>query len=256
MFQLRNVSVTKEERKILDIPSLDIPTDKVTVILGHNGSGKSTLVNMLAGQTQPDIGSIALNGHDVSTFSAKALAKQVAFLPQSLPQASGLTVKELVKLGRYPWRGVFGRFNHSDHEIIEQAMQSTQVSEYAEHYAEKLSGGERQRAWISMLIAQQSPVLILDEPTSALDVHHQYQVLDLLKYLNTEHGKGVLIILHDLNLTLRFADHIIALKSGKIAFSGSKDQILNEQVLTDLYHTSIKLIDHPTQDNKVAIVCE
>ncbi|MDN2483490.1 ABC transporter ATP-binding protein [Vibrio agarivorans] len=255
MYRLSDITVIKESRTILNVPSLDIPSDKLTVILGHNGSGKSTLVNLLAGQAKPDQGSVKLNGSALSTLSAKKLAQEIAYLPQHLPQASGLTVKELVKLGRYPWRGVFGRFNSNDDEIISQAMCATQVESYSNHSAEKLSGGERQRAWISMLIAQQSPVLILDEPTSALDIHHQYQVLELLKTLNTQQGKGVLVILHDLNLTLRFADHVIALKQGEVVFSGSTNEIADEATLSELYHTPIKLMGHPTQQHKVAVVC-
>jgi len=255
MYQLNNILVTREQRDILNIDSLSIPTDKVTVILGHNGSGKSTLVNLLAGQTKPDSGEVELNGQPIHHLNSRNLAKQVAYLPQHLPQAAGLSVRELVKLGRFPWLGTFGRMKPSDHQAIDQAMTATQVMQYAEHSAEKLSGGERQRAWVAMLLAQQSPLLILDEPTSALDVHHQYHLMELLSQLNREQGKGVIVILHDINLTLRYAEHILALKHGQVVFSGESNDLLDAAKLSELYNTDIQLLDHPTQDSKVAVIC-
>ncbi|CAH0541725.1 ABC transporter ATP-binding protein [Vibrio marisflavi] len=255
MYQLNNILVTREQRDILNVESLKIPTDKVTVILGHNGSGKSTLVNLLAGQTKPDSGNIELNGLPIGNLSSRNLAKQVAYLPQHLPQAAGLSVRELVKLGRFPWLGTFGRMKQADHQAIDLAMAATQVEQYAGHSAEKLSGGERQRAWVAMLLAQQSPLLILDEPTSALDVHHQYHLMELLSQLNREQGKGVIVILHDINLTLRYAEHILALKHGQVVFSGNSSELMDSSKLSELYNTEIQLLDHPTQNNKVAVIC-
>ncbi|MFV0574006.1 MAG: ABC transporter ATP-binding protein [Vibrio sp.] len=255
MFTLNQVRVNRDNRDILSIDELTIPSDGLTVVLGHNGSGKSTLVNLLSGQSEADSGSVKLNDTEISSFSQKQLAKEIAFLPQKLPDVAGLTVQELVKLGRFPWRGVFGRWQNDDEKIILEAMQKTGVEQYANNLADKLSGGERQRAWVSMLLAQQSPVLILDEPTSALDVHHQYHLMDLLQQLNQESHCGVLVILHDLNLALRYATHIVALKKGKIAFSGEKELLLDEQRLTDLYQTDIQLLDHPQQEaQKIAVV--
>ncbi|MHA2936943.1 ABC transporter ATP-binding protein [Vibrio sp. RC27] len=255
MFQLEGVSIVKGEKTILDIAALEIPTDKFTVILGHNGSGKSTLVDLLAGQLQPDRGMVKLESTCITSLGAKHLAQKIAYLPQYLPQASGLTVRELVKLGRYPWRGVFGRFNQEDDNIVDEAMRSTGVSQYEQDSAENLSGGERQRAWIAMLIAQHSPILILDEPTSALDIQHQYQILDLLTQLNQEQNRGVIVILHDLNLILRYAEHVIALKSGQVSIEGCTEEVLTEDTLSDLYQKPIKLVDHPIHKHKVAVVC-
>ncbi|WP_417883864.1 ABC transporter ATP-binding protein [Vibrio rumoiensis] len=255
MFKLNQVRVHRDNRDILAIDELSIPSDGLTVVLGHNGSGKSTLVNLLSGQSQADSGQVKLNETEISDFSQKQLAKEIAFLPQKLPDVAGLTVQELVRLGRFPWRGVFGRWQNDDEQIILQAMQKTGVAQYADNLADKLSGGERQRAWVAMLLAQQSPVLILDEPTSALDIHHQYHLMDLLQELNQQSGCGILVILHDLNLALRYATHIVALKQGKIAFSGAKELLLDDQRLTDLYETDIRLLEHPQQyDQKIAVV--
>ena len=135
-------------------------------------------------------------------------------------------------------------------------MESAGVTEFAQIPADNLSGGERQRAWVAMLLAQQSPVLILDEPTSALDIHHQYQLMRLLQDLNRTQRTGIIVILHDLNLALQYATHIIALKKGKVAFEGNAALLEDETRLSGLYETAIRLIPHPdTEQRKVAVVC-
>ncbi|MFD2176121.1 ABC transporter ATP-binding protein [Veronia pacifica] len=255
MFQLSDIKVNRDGRAILSIASLDIPTDRLTVILGQNGSGKSTLAALLSGQTLPDTGQISLNQTALGSFSKREMAKQVAFLPQHLPQASGLSVKELVTLGRFPWLGTFGRMQPDDHLAVTNAMTATQINQYADHAAEHLSGGEKQRAWVSMLIAQLAPILLLDEPTSALDIHHQYHLLALLSKLSKDQKRGVIIILHDLNLALRFAQHVVALKRGTVVFDGESDELLNASRLSELYDTRIQLLNHPEENHKVAIVC-
>lgn len=260
MFQLFNVKIIRNGRKIFTVEHLNIPTDELTVILGHNGSGKSTLVNLLSGQLLPDEGQVELNSNSLSTLRTKQRAKQIAYLPQKLPSSAGLTVEELVRLGRFPWRGTLGRWKANDKHIITEAMERTGVSGFSHSLMDNLSGGERQRAWVSMLLAQQSPILILDEPTSALDVHHQFQLMSLLAELNKTEGVGIIVILHDLNLALRYATHIIALKKGEVAFEGSAEILLNEERLSQLYESPIRLIDHPSPavtptSHKVAVVC-
>ncbi|GLQ75315.1 ABC transporter ATP-binding protein [Vibrio penaeicida] len=255
MYQLNQIKVIREEKTILDIDELSIDPKGFTVVLGHNGSGKSTLVNLLAKQFSPEEGHIQLGQQPLEKFSAKSLAKEVAYLPQKLPEVAGLNVKELVRLGRYPWRGVFGQWNSEDNQIIETSMLQTEVHSMSNELADQLSGGEKQRAWIAMLLAQQSNFLILDEPTSALDVQHQYQVMDLLQQLNQHSGRGVLVILHDLNLALHYATHVIALKKGNILFEGKRELLFDEERLASLYNTPVSLIDHPNNDHKVAIIC-
>ncbi len=260
MFTLSGVEMVRGGRSILSIDQLCIPTNELTVVLGHNGSGKSTLVSLLSGQQAPDKGSVLLDKVPLASMNSKSLAKSVAFLPQKLPESAGLTVRELVRLGRFPWRGALGFWRQQDADIIELSMEKTGVKAFADTFVDELSGGERQRAWVAMLLAQESPVLILDEPTSALDVQHQYQLMALLSELNQKQGCGVIVILHDLNLALRYATHIVALKKGHIAFDGPASTLADEERLSDLYQTPITLVDHPhtkdgTSTNKVAIVC-
>ncbi len=254
MYKLDQVKVRHGDRTVLNLEHLELPTDRVTVILGHNGSGKSTLMNLLAQQNKPSEGALTLNGRPVADYSARQFARSAAFMPQRLPGTSGLTVRELVELGRFPWRGLMGRWQPEDSISMTEALADTDISRYQDTLVDQLSGGERQRAWVSMLLAQNAPLLLLDEPTSALDLCHQYDLMALLKQLNRERNRGVILILHDLNMALRFADHILGLKQGQIAFQGSPDEIQNEACLSDLYSIPIKLLKHPNQQAPVAVI--
>ncbi|MCU1719238.1 ABC transporter ATP-binding protein [Pseudomonas sp. 5P_3.1_Bac2] len=254
MLSLHQIEVCREQRRILELDQLVINPGEFTVILGHNGSGKSTLMNLLARQIEPDAGHLQLHQQPLTTYSQRAFAQQIAFLPQRLPEVPGLTVRELVRLGRYPWRGLLGLWQPQDHAIVEQAMAQTGTAQYAEHLADSLSGGERQRAWIAMLLAQAAPLILLDEPTSALDLAHQYQVLNLLRELNRQQGLGVVAILHDINLTCRYAQRIIALKQGRLFFDGSPQQLLDANLLSELYEIDIQLLNQPGQALPVAVV--
>ncbi|MBR9727416.1 ABC transporter ATP-binding protein [Shewanella intestini] len=260
MFKLTNIRVNRGGRDILSIDDLSITSNGLTVVLGHNGSGKSTLVNLLSGQQSPDSGTVMLENQALSSLSPKKLAQQIAYLPQKLPDVAGFSVFELIKLGRFPWRGTFGRWQAQDQAIVEQCMAQTNVSQFADDIADTLSGGERQRAWVAMLLAQQSPVLILDEPTSALDIGHQYQLMALLSELNQQSGRGIIVILHDLNLALRYATDVVALSAGKVAFSGNVNLLNDEQRISELFKTEIALVDHPRREHsqsskKIAVVC-
>lgn len=255
MFELTKVSIERNQRQILNIPHLTLPTDQLCVILGHNGSGKTTLMQCLARQLVPDQGTLSFNGQNLNALSQRTLAQQIAFLPQQLPASSGLTVRELVQLGRFPWRGTWGRLQKEDHDIVDNAIEHVGIGRYTNQSIEDLSGGERQRAWIAMLLAQQSPVLLLDEPTSALDVSHQYELMTLLQDLNRKTGQGMVLILHDINLAARYADHILAMKQGEIFFQGKPEDLMQSDQLEDLYGISMSLINHPKHNSKVAIVC-
>ncbi|WP_462380084.1 ABC transporter ATP-binding protein [Pseudomonas sp. Marseille-QA0892] len=254
MLSLKDIQVRHDGRVTLDIDRLDIAEDAFTVILGHNGSGKSTLMNLIARQTEPVTGHISLDDQPLSRYSQRELAQRVAFLPQRLPDVAGLTVRELVRLGRFPWRGLLGRWRTEDLDAVEAAMKQTDVLQFADHLADTLSGGERQRAWIAMLLAQASPLILLDEPTSALDLSHQYELMALLRALNEGAGRGIVAILHDVNLTARYADRIIALKQGRVFFDGTPDELLSSQLLTALYDIDIQLIDQPGAARRIAVV--
>lgn len=266
MYELSGIRTVRDGRTILSIDHLTIPTNEMTLILGHNGSGKSTLASVISGLVEPDAGKVMLNGKDLFVLSERDRAREVAFLPQKLPASAGLICRELVRLGRYPWRGLFGRWRDEDERAIDAALEATGTSRFAHAFADDLSGGERQRVWIGMLLAQASPVMILDEPTSALDVRHQYGVLALLEKICREEGRGVIAIIHDINLALRFATHIVAMKGGRVLFEGSADLLEDEKNLRALFEIDVKLMKHPMPPKdyaalhkdplQVSVVCE
>ena len=254
MLTLHEIRVHRQGRCVLDIPHLDVDASSFTAILGHNGSGKSTMMGVMARQVRPDRGQLSLNDKPYSAMSNRELARQIAFLPQRLPDAAGLSVHELVRLGRYPWRGLLGAWQPEDEDQVMQALRDTDTTAYSHRAIDELSGGERQRAWTAMLLAQQSPLLLLDEPTAALDVSHQYDLMRLLHRLNRSAARGVVVILHDVNLAARFADRIIALRHGRVHFDGPPSDLMTKARLSALYDTDMLVMPHPAGGSPVALV--
>lgn len=254
MLRLQDIQIERGGRQILGLKSLQIATDRFTVILGHNGSGKSTLMSLMARQLVPERGQLTLAGQPLAEFSQRRFAQKIAYLPQQLPNAAGLTVRELVRLGRFPWRGLLGRWRDQDQQAVQAAMAHTHIEPFADHLVDTLSGGERQRAWIAMLLAQEAQLILLDEPTSALDLAHQYEVIGLLRRINQNTGRGMVAILHDINLSCRFADDILALKKGQLFFQGPPQELLKAELLSELYDIDIQLIEQPGHSQPVAVV--
>lgn len=220
-FALRNISFRVPGRTLLHPLSLTFPAGKVTGLIGHNGSGKSTLLKMLGRHQPPSEGEILLDAQPLESWSSKAFARKVAYLPQQLPPAEGMTVRELVAIGRYPWHGALGRFGAADREKVEEAISLVGLKPLAHRLVDSLSGGERQRAWIAMLVAQDSRCLLLDEPTSALDIAHQVDVLALVHRLSQERGLTVIAVLHDINMAARYCDYLVALRGGEMIAQGT-----------------------------------
>ena len=254
MFELTDIQLIRNQRTILQLEKLQLDSQAFTVILGHNGSGKSTLLNLLARQLSPDRGQISYQHKPLARLSQKQLAREIAFLPQRLPDVAGLTVRELVRLGRFPWRGTLGRWRSEDNELIESAMAQTGVSRWADQLADNLSGGERQRAWIAMLLAQDAPILLLDEPTSALDLRHAEEIMALLRHLADDDGRRIVVVLHDINLAARYADRIVALNQGRVSFDGPRDAFLDPDVLGRLTGVPMALLNRPAPHPPHAVI--
>lgn len=246
MLEIDHLTVRRDGRVTLSLPSLRLGEEGVTAILGHNGSGKSTLMNVLARQLAPDAGTVRLDGADIARPSARAFARRIAYLPQRTPEIPGLTVRDLVGLGRYPWRGALGRWGAGDRDAVDRAMAAVDIAGFADRLAEELSGGERQRAWIAMLLAQEAPVLMLDEPTSALDLPHQLEILRLFRRLADQDGRKVIAILHDLNLAARHADRLLVLQGGRVAYDGAPGPMMTPARLRGIYGIPVDVLDHPS----------
>lgn len=253
MYRVSGARVAYGARTVLDVDRLEIPAGRFTVVLGHNGSGKSTLMSLLARLRRPDAGSLEVDGMAVDGLSQTAFARTVSYLPQILPEAPGLDVRALCALGRYPWHGAFGRWTREDDRIVAESMAATGVAEFADALVDDLSGGERQRAWIAMALAQRATCLLLDEPVSALDIAHQVEVMELLARLNADTGSTVVAILHDVNLAARYADRIVTLKQGRVAFDGAPAELMSSERLSALFDHRFTIVPHPTDARPVAV---
>lgn len=253
-FSLNEVSFTVPGRTLLAPLSLTFPKGKVCGLIGHNGSGKSTLLKMLGRHQSATAGQIQLNDTPLEQWDSKAFARQVAYLPQQLPAAEGMTVQELVAIGRYPWHGALGRFKHQDREKVEEAISLVGLKPFAHRLVDSLSGGERQRAWLAMMVAQDSRCLLLDEPTSALDIAHQVDVLALIHRLSQEKGLTVIAVLHDLNMAARYCDYLMALRGGELIAQGTPEEMMRGDVLEQVYGIPMGILPHPAGGAPVSFV--
>ncbi|SFS30316.1 ABC transporter ATP-binding protein [Marininema halotolerans] len=229
------------------IANLDlvIPKGKITTLVGANGCGKSTLLRALARLLKPRSGAVLLNGKDIAKQSTRKTAHQMAILPQGPVAPEGLTVYQLTKQGRYPYQTWLSQWSVEDEKQVEWALQMTGMLPFKDRPVDSLSGGQRQRAWIAMTLAQDTDTLLLDEPTTYLDLTHQIEVLDLLYDLNEQEGRTIVMVLHDLNLASRYAHEIIAIKKGQIYNQGCPEDIVNEQLVQDVFHLDCKVIPDP-----------
>ncbi|HEY0121134.1 MAG TPA: ATP-binding cassette domain-containing protein [Rhizobium sp.] len=255
LFELEGVSFSVPGRTLLAPLTLTLPHRQMVGLIGHNGSGKSTLIKLLARQQPAGTGAIRFEGKALTEWGDRPFARQVAYLPQQTPAASGMLVKELVALGRYPWHGALGRFRKVDLEKVDEAMALTDVTGMADRLVDTLSGGERQRVWLAMLVAQDTQCLLLDEPISALDVAHQVEVLSLVHRLSNEKGLGVVLVLHDINMAARFCDEIVALHSGRMIARGSPASMMAPEALKQIYGIDMAIMTHPVTGHPVAVPC-
>ena len=228
MYQLVDTSFEIDGKTILSPTNLTFAQGEITTLLGHNGCGKSTLIKLLSRQNAPSHGEVLFQKTPVSSYSHLEFAHQVAYLPQHPPVTDGVTVRELVCFGRYPWKGAFGRYSQQDYAIVESAIEKVGLSDLAERYVATLSGGERQRAWVAMLLAQQSQCILLDEPTSALDRSIQIQVINLLKDIQEKYELTYLFISHDLKVIRSMSDFIFVMKNGKIVEYGPSNEVFSQ----------------------------
>ena len=253
-FSARDIDLEIDGRRILNQVSLDFGSGEITSLVGHNGSGKSSLLKILARQNKATAGRVLCAGQELDGFSSRDFARKVGYLQQDLGAGSGMTVRELVACGRYPWHGALGRFSDIDRRKVEDALALTHIEPLADRPIETLSGGERQRAWIAMLMAQDTESLLLDEPTSALDIAHQIEVLSLVRRLSADRGLSVVIVLHDINMAARFSDRIHALKNGEVVASGTPADILQTATLRQIYGIDMDVTPHPSLNVPIAYV--
>lgn len=231
----QNIHVSIKGRSILTGSSLAIPKGKLIGLIGPNGAGKSTLLRAIMGLTDYHTGAISLDGEDLSSWSLKERAQKIAYAAQGAPVHWPLTVEHIIALGRIPHLSPWQKINKSDHDLIQEAMQTTDTSHLAHRLTTTLSGGERACVMLARAIVTQADYLCADEPIASLDPYHQLQVMDILQQLARD-GHGVLIILHDLTLAQRYCDQLVLMHKGKIIADGDADDVLTPDNLNAAYH--------------------
>lgn len=251
-----NLAVAYDGNLVVDELELRIPRGKITAIIGPNGCGKSTVLKAVGRILKPRNGMVYLNGADIRSLSSREIAQKMAILPQSPQAPAGLTVGELVAYGRFPHQRGFGKLKPEDKEIIAWALAVTKLTELETTAVDNLSGGQKQRVWIAMALAQQTDLILLDEPTAYLDLAYQLEVLELLFRLNREQNCTIVMVLHDLNLAARFADYMVAIRSGDVIRHGTPEEVMTAEVLRETFHIDAKVVAEPRTGRPACISYE
>ena len=234
--------------------NLKIEKGKITTLLGANGCGKSTLFKLITRVEKPKMGLITLDGKNIKNIERKEFAKKVAIVRQKNQISGDIRVEELVSYGRNPYLGFMQKPNQDDREKIEQAIEVCGLEKIRNEKVNSLSGGQVQRAWIAMAIAQDSEILLLDEPTTYLDIKYQVEILKLVKDLNKNLGKTIIMVLHDINQSIEYSDTIVGIMKGKIEFQGKAKEVLTGEKISKIYDTKLKIID--IEDRKYVLAEE
>jgi iron complex transport system ATP-binding protein len=239
--------------RIVEGLSLTIPPGQISVIIGANACGKSTLLKTMARLLAPMAGEVTLNGKRIGSIPTKRLACVLGLLPQSPIAPEGIAVADLVGRGRFPHQGLLGGWSAEDEEAVADALEMMQITDLADGSIDKLSGGQRQKVWIAMALAQRTEILLLDEPTTFLDIAHQVEILDLLADLNQVRRTTIVMVLHDINLTARYAHHIFAIKKGRLVAQGPPDEVITENLMREVFALDSLVMPDPLCNSPVVL---
>lgn len=245
VFQAEQLVAGYDDKVVLQGITLAIPSNKINVIIGANACGKSTLLKTMARLIKPKSGQVMLNDKPIDKIPPKQLARILGLLPQSPIVPEGISVADLVGRGRFPHQSIFRGWTDRDYEAVDEAMRIMNISELANHNVDELSGGQRQRVWIAMALAQETDILFLDEPTTFLDITYQVEILDLLTDLNRKRGTTIVMVLHDINLSARYADYIFALYQGKLVAEGEPSKVITSTLVKDVFGLECIVIEDP-----------
>ncbi|TDE88902.1 ATP-binding cassette domain-containing protein [Occultella glacieicola] len=243
MITLRDVRKSYEDEVTIGPVDLQIPTGGITALVGPNGAGKSTLLTMIGRLLGMDDGAIEIAGYDVASTASKDLARIVSILRQENHFITRLTVRQLVGFGRFPYSK--GRLTQHCEDTISKAIDFLELTELEHRYLDQLSGGQRQRAYVAMVLCQETDHVLLDEPLNNLDMKHSVQMMRHLKRAATELDRTIIVVLHDINFAGRYADHICAVKDGRVVEFGTPATIMTDEVLTRVFDTEVQVIDGP-----------
>ncbi len=239
MIEAKTLSKRYNDRLVVQDVSLQIPRGGVTAIIGPNGAGKSTLLSMISRLTPMSAGSVEIDGMDVTRTPGPELAKRLSILRQHNQTSLRLSVRDLVAFGRFPHSG--GRLSAEDQRHIDEALDYLSLKEFQERHLDELSGGQRQRAYVAMVMCQDTDYVLLDEPLNNIDMRFAVDMMQLLRRAADEKGKTVVVVLHDINFASCYSDHIIAMRGGKLAWQGTPDEVMRDEVLSDLYQIPMQV---------------
>jgi ABC-type cobalamin/Fe3+-siderophores transport system ATPase subunit len=239
------LTLAYDQRVVSEALDVAIPDGSFTAIVGPNACGKSTLLRGLARMLKPRAGTVILDGQAIGSIPSKEVARRLGLLPQSSIAPDAITVADLVARGRYPHQGILRQWSREDERAVAEAMRRTAVDDLAGRAVDELSGGQRQRVWLAMVLAQQTPLLLLDEPTTFLDIAHQLEVLDLCADLNEHGGHTVVAVLHDLNHACRYATHLIAMREGQVVAEGDPAEIVDAALVERVFGLRCRVIPDP-----------
>jgi ABC-type enterochelin transport system, ATPase component len=223
--------------------NIQIPKAGLTSLIGPNGAGKSTALLMIGRLLQMDEGQIKVANMDIATSKSEDIAKVLTILRQENHFVTRLTVRQLVGFGRFPYSK--GRLNKEDEVIVSKYIDFLQLTDLENRYLDELSGGQRQRAYVAMVLCQETEYVMLDEPLNNLDVARSVQMMEHLRHATNEFGRTILTVMHDINFAAKYSDRICAMKDGKIAAFGEVNEIMNAELLTDIFETKIEIIEGP-----------
>ncbi|MGW7071489.1 ABC transporter ATP-binding protein [Streptomyces sp. NPDC054855] len=254
----RELTLAYQDREVVHELELAVPDGKVTVIVGPNACGKSTTLRALGRLLKPKSGAVLLDGDALAKLPTKKIAQQIGLLPQTPVAPEAITVADLVARGRQPHQHWWQQWSDEDERAVTEAMERTDVAVLAGRSVDELSGGQRQRVWIAMAIAQETDILLLDEPTTYLDIAHQVEVLDLVRQLAADtpdggRGRTVVVVLHDLNQAARYADHLVAMKQGRIVAEGAPDDVVTEDLVREVFGLDCVVVPDPVTGSPLVV---
>ncbi|MFJ9029154.1 ABC transporter ATP-binding protein [Streptomyces sp. NPDC102274] len=249
----RELTLAYEDRTVVHELDLAVPDGQVSVIVGPNACGKSTTLRALGRLLKPRGGSVLLDGTELARIPTRKIAQSIGLLPQSPVAPEAITVADLVSRGRQPHQHWWQQWSDEDERAVTDAMERTNVTALADRSVDELSGGQRQRVWIAMALAQETDLLLLDEPTTFLDIAHQVEVLDLVRRLNHDQGRTVVIVLHDLNQAARYADHLVAMKAGRIVAEGRPGEVVTAELVREVFGLESVVVPDPVTGSPLVV---